>query len=108
VSVTVKVDTEGCLLSAGQGSRKAAGAVAVQEIVQTLGEPGVVGDSESDLGTHEPTSPPTTTTASVTSPRSRVSRSTRLELPDAPSTPLQAPDALRGSHIPLRNGDLDA
>jgi hypothetical protein len=106
VSVTVKVDTEGCLLSAGQGSRKAAGAV--QEIVQTLGEPGVVGDSESDLGTHEPTSPPTTTTASVTSPRSRVPRSTRLELPDAPSTPLQAPDALRDSHIPLRNGDLDA
>jgi hypothetical protein len=47
VSVTVKVDTEGCLLSAGQGSRKAAGAV--QEIVQTRGEPGVVGDSESDL-----------------------------------------------------------
>jgi hypothetical protein len=106
MSVTVKVDTEGCLLSAGQGSRKAAGAV--QEIVQTLGEPGVVGDSESDLGTHEPTSPSTTKTASVSSPRSRVPRSTRLELPTPPSTPLQAPDALRGSHIPLRNGVLDA
>ena len=39
--VTVEVDTEGSLLSVGQGSREAAGAV--QEIVQA-GELGVVGD----------------------------------------------------------------
>jgi hypothetical protein len=50
MSVTVEVDTEGSLLSVGQGSREAAGAV--QEIVQASGEPGVVGDFGSELGAH--------------------------------------------------------
>jgi hypothetical protein len=58
MSVTVEVDTEGSLLSVGQGSRKTAGAV--QEIVQASGELGVVGELGSDLrahvsaGRHEP------------------------------------------------------
>jgi hypothetical protein len=47
MSVTVEVDTEGSLLTIGQGSREAAGAV--QEIVQASGELGVVGlGSESE------------------------------------------------------------
>jgi hypothetical protein len=50
MSITVEVDTEGSLLSVGQGSRDAAGAV--QEIVQPSGELGVVGDFGSDLGAH--------------------------------------------------------
>jgi hypothetical protein len=41
MSVTVEVDTEGSLLTIGQGSREAAGAV--QEIVQASGELGVAG-----------------------------------------------------------------
>jgi hypothetical protein len=58
MSVAVEVDTEGSLLSVGQGSRKTAGAV--QEIVQASGELGVVGELGSDLrahvsaGRHEP------------------------------------------------------
>jgi hypothetical protein len=50
MSVTVEVDTEGSLLSAGQGSREAAGAV--QEIVQASGEVGVVSDLGSELSAH--------------------------------------------------------
>ena len=50
MSVTVEVDTEGSLLTIGQGSREAAGAV--QEIVQAGGELGVVGDLGGDLGAH--------------------------------------------------------
>ena len=48
MSVPVEIDAEGGLLSAGQGSRKAAGAV--QEIVQASGQLGVIGDLGSDLG----------------------------------------------------------
>jgi hypothetical protein len=50
MSVPVEVDAEGGLLSAGQGSREAAGAV--QEIVQASGQLGVIGDLGSDLGAH--------------------------------------------------------